>query len=90
MALKDALTSHGAYWSDPSFGAFMLAGKSLRVAQHIGKSRKAKYGAGVDLRSCCDNDTCVFVEIFSTKMDLLRTGIGLARSGEIGIVGDDV
>ena len=23
----DALTSHGAYWSDPSFGAFMLAGE---------------------------------------------------------------
>jgi hypothetical protein len=41
----DALTSHASYWSDPNFGAFLLA------------------------------------EIFSTKLDMLRTGMGLANPG---------
>ena len=31
IAIADALTSHGAYWSDPSFGAFMLAGESRSI-----------------------------------------------------------
>lgn len=30
---------------------------------------------------------CLFTEIYSTKLDLLRTGMGLARQHGVGIVG---
>jgi hypothetical protein len=63
----DALTSHASYWADPNFGAFLLAGMCLTDMKLAMRSSKLT----LLVRSSS--------EIFARRLDMLRTGMGLAN-----------